>query len=77
LDAARIKCKIITPTFKDFSNGEYRFLTVYGKKARGTMARFIIKNRLEDVEALKLFDEDGYHFNHSLSIGAEWVFTRG
>ena len=77
LDAARIKCKIITPTFKDFSNGEYRFLTVYGKKARGTMARFIIKNRINDIESLKLFDEDGYNFNHTLSKGNDWVFTRG
>jgi len=77
LDAAKIKSKIITPSFKDFSNGEYRFLTVYGKKARGAMARFIINNRLEDVEALKLFDEDGYNFNHQLSIENEWVFTRG
>ena len=77
LDTTKIKCRIVTPFFKDFSNGEYRFLTVYGKKARGTMARFIIKNRLEDVESLKLFDEDGYNFNHLMSTENNWVFTRG
>ncbi len=77
LDAGKIRCRIITPTFKDFSNGEYRFLTVYGKKARGTMAKFILKNRFEDAERLKLFDEDGYNFNHIMSNENEWVFTRG
>jgi len=77
LDPKKLKAEIITPTFKDYKNGTYKFLTVYGKKARGMMARFIIKNRIEEVEKLKLFEEDGYYYNDQLSQGNNWVFTRG
>lgn len=77
LSKEKLNADIITPQFRDFSNGSYKFLTVYGKKARGMMARFIIKNRIEEVEQLKLFDENGYYFNEQLSEGSTWVFTRG
>lgn len=77
LNQKKLNAEIITPTFKDYKNGTYKFLTVYGKKARGMMARFIINNRIEDIENIKLFDEDGYYYNDKLSKGNNWVFTRG
>lgn len=77
LDPNKLKAEIITPTFKDYKNGTYKFLTVYGKKARGMMARFIIQNRIDEIEKLMLFDEDGYYYNDQLSEGNNWVFTRG
>lgn len=70
------KLRVITPVFKEYRNGEYRFLSMFGKKARGMMARYIIQNKLEDPEGIKLFDDDGYSFNEQLSGGDEWVFTR-
>ena len=77
LDTKKLNAEIIKPVFKDYKNGTYKFITVYGKKARGMITRFLIKNRIEKVEELKLFDEDGYFFNDQLSRGNEWVFTRG
>lgn len=77
LNKGKLNAEIITPQFKDYSNGSYKFLTVYGKKARGMMARFIIKNRIENVEHLKLFDEEGYFFNEKLPKDNTWLFTRG
>ena len=77
LDAKKLGAKIITPVFKDFHNGQYRFLTIYGKRARGMMTRFIIQNQISNPEDIKSFDEDGYIFNPGLSKGNEWVFTRG
>lgn len=73
----QIKATIITPQFKDFSGGTYKFLTVYGKKARGMMARFMITRRVTDIDELRLFNEEGYVFNPSLSTETSWVFTRG
>jgi uncharacterized protein len=67
---------VYTPVFKEYRNGEYRFLSVYGKKARGMMARFIIERRMEDPEEMKLFNSEGYYYNDSLSGDREWVFTR-
>jgi uncharacterized protein len=77
IDTSKLPASVITPVFKDFSGGTYKFLTVYGKKARGMMARYIIQNRIENAEQLKLFDAEGYFFNEQLSKGNEWVFTRG
>jgi cytoplasmic iron level regulating protein YaaA (DUF328/UPF0246 family) len=72
-----LNCKIITPVFKEFSNGTYKFMSVFGKRARGLMASYIIRNRLEHPDELKLFGEEGYFYNDNLTEGNQWVFTRG
>ncbi|MFT5211261.1 MAG: cytoplasmic iron level regulating protein YaaA (DUF328/UPF0246 family) [Flavobacterium sp.] len=68
--------KVITPIFKDYSNGTYKILSFYAKKARGHMATYIVKNRIVSPRALKDFDIDGYQFNDALSSDSDWVFTR-
>ena len=77
IDKKKLKAKIITPVFKDFKNGEYKFLSFYGKKARGMMSRYILLNRINKVDDLKFFEEDGYFYNDNLSSGDQLVFTRG
>ena len=68
--------RIITPVFKESHGNGYRNVTIYAKKARGMMLRFIIKNRICEPTYLKAFDEEGYGFNTHLSGKDEWVFTR-
>ncbi len=77
IDPKKINAEIITPVFKEFKNGQYKFLSVFGKKARGLMTRFIIQNKLTDPAQIKLFDLEGYYYNDNLSRDTEWVFTRG
>jgi len=72
----KIEVPIITPIFKEYKNGTYKVISIYAKKARGLMTRFIIQNKLTDPEDLKAFDLEGYHFNNDLSQGREMVFTR-
>lgn len=72
-----LNAEIITPVFKDAKGGEYKVIQVYAKKARGYMAAFIANNAIEEPEAIKAFDTDGYVFNERLTSGNEWVFTRG
>jgi len=67
---------IITPTFKDCKNGQYKIISFFAKKARGLMARYILENRVEDVEGLKNFDVDGYQFSEEQSSSTELVFLR-
>jgi len=67
---------LITPVFKESDGKGFRNVTIYAKKARGMMLRFIIQNRINDPEYLKAFDEDGYYFNNDLSSQREWVFSR-
>jgi hypothetical protein len=68
--------RVIEIDFKDFHKGEYKMISFFAKKARGLMARYAIKNLINEVEDLKGFDLDGYHFNARFSKGDKWVFTR-
>ena len=40
------------------------------------MARYIIKNKLSQVEQLKAFNSDGYYFDTESSSEKELVFKR-
>ena len=72
----KIDHRIISPVFKDEKNGTYKIISFYAKKARGLMARFIIKERIECVEELQRFNANGYAYNGDLSSDNEPVFTR-
>lgn len=74
--AKEIRGKIITPSFKDLKNGQYKPVFLWVKQARGMMARYIVRNRLTNVEDAKGFNMNGYHYNEEMSNGAHWVFTR-
>ncbi len=72
-----LKKPVITPVFKDFqSDGSAKVIMMYAKNARGKMARFIIQNKINNIEDLKSFDDAGYAYNDALSQNNEWVFTR-
>jgi len=77
VNTKKLKGKIITPVFKDFKNGEYKTIMMYAKKARGLMTSFILKNKINQIEDLKAFDEENYCFSNKLSKGNELVFKRG
>lgn len=68
---------VVTPVFKEYRDGAYRFVTLYAKKARGMMCNYIIQNHLTEVDAIKSFNVAGYQFNQTLSSDTDWVFTRG
>lgn len=76
INEKNIKAEIITPIFKQESNGNYRVVSFYAKKARGLMSRFIIKNNLENIEDLKAFDLEGYHYNEKQSNKNQMAFIR-
>ena len=76
MQPASFPYEIITPVFKGSTATGYRNVTIYAKKARGMMLRFIIQNRINTAEYLKAFDEDGYYFNNELSTQKEWLFCR-
>ncbi|WP_158174932.1 peroxide stress protein YaaA [Grimontia hollisae] len=68
--------QVITPVFKDQKNGQYKVISFFAKKARGMMARYIIDNRIDSVEALKAFNMAGYGFCAEESNSKELVFKR-
>lgn len=76
IDTRKLKARIITPSFKESKNGQYQMVSIFAKKARGMMSRFIIENEITDPEEIKAFDLGGYYFNNNLSKENNWVFTR-
>ncbi|MCE1271105.1 MAG: peroxide stress protein YaaA [Acinetobacter sp.] len=71
-----IQAEIIKPVFLDQKNGKYKVISFYAKKARGLMARYLIENKLSQVEQLKAFDSEGYYFDAESSSNKELVFKR-
>jgi cytoplasmic iron level regulating protein YaaA (DUF328/UPF0246 family) len=72
----RLKARVIAPAFRELHDGQYRFLSFYGKKARGMMARHLVKSRGDDPAAILKFREGGYRYHRELSTDDEPVFTR-
>ena len=71
-----LKCRLITPEFRDLKNGKYKIIQFFAKKARGLMVRYAIDHSIRKPEDLKNFDYDGYAFNSELSHSDNWIFSR-
>ncbi|PJG58030.1 peroxide stress protein YaaA [Aeromonas cavernicola] len=71
-----LQARIITPVFKDEKNGQFKIISFYAKKARGMMARYIIKHRLTQVEQLTDFQAEGYRFVAEESDTSTLMFKR-
>ncbi len=76
VDARALKLPVVTPHFREEKDGESRIISFFAKKARGTMARFAIDQRIETAADLKAFDRDGYRFQKAASTDTDWIFTR-
>lgn len=76
IDVKKLDKKIVSPVFMDEKNGKYKIISFYAKKARGTMARYLIQSRVSNVDGIAGFAEDGYAYNPELSKGVDPVFTR-
>ncbi len=66
-----VDCKLL-----DRHKDDYRFMTYFGKRARGVLARYVIQNRINSVGALKRFNEDGYYYSKERSTRDSYVFLR-
>jgi uncharacterized protein len=71
-----LKYPVINPVFKEYKEGELKMITLYAKKARGLMARFIASENITKSQQLKMFNLGGYLFNNELSTTNQWAFTR-
>jgi cytoplasmic iron level regulating protein YaaA (DUF328/UPF0246 family) len=67
---------IISPAFKDLSKGKYKIISFYAKKARGLMASWILRNKIQKEEDLINFNIGGYYFSETESSKNVPVFLR-
>lgn len=68
--------KFITCSFKINKNGVLKIFATDAKDTRGRMINFIVKNKINNVELLKNFNENGYVFREELSNDSEYVFVK-
>jgi cytoplasmic iron level regulating protein YaaA (DUF328/UPF0246 family) len=76
IDVKAIKVPVVTATFKDFKNGEYKTIMTFAKLARGYMTRYIIDTNANTIDDLKGFNYEGYGFSEAMSSETELVFIR-
>jgi cytoplasmic iron level regulating protein YaaA (DUF328/UPF0246 family) len=77
LQAKDLESPVVTPVFKDWKNGQYKVVSFYAKKARGMMAAWAVRKRIQTPAGLKRFKGGGYAYDKALSDDSNWVFTRG
>lgn len=68
---------LVSPDFRVRTAKGLQFQSFTAKVARGTLARWLCEERVEDVAALRSFDRDGWSFNQEGSTAARPLFVRG
>jgi cytoplasmic iron level regulating protein YaaA (DUF328/UPF0246 family) len=76
VDLKALNLKVITPVFMEDKAGTPKIVSFFAKKARGAMARYIIRHRLTDPAGLLDFDSGGYEYRPDLSEDDKPVFVR-
>ena len=76
VDTDELARPVIDVQFKEESDGKKRVIAIYAKRARGMMARYMVKNRVDTTDALKDFNEADYAFDADLSDEQSLVFSR-
>ena len=71
-----LSLRVITPVFLERKDGKDKIASFSAKNARGAMARFIIQNRVLDIDDLKNFNLNRYLFNPEKSSDDRIVFIR-
>ena len=76
VDMSALKTKVVTPVFMEKRDEGNKIIGFYAKKARGQMARYIIENRIKEIDNLKKFNLDNYKYHKELSTETNITFLR-
>ena len=76
VDRRALKARVIDCVFEDWSDGAYRVIGFFAKRARGQMARFAIDRSIESPDGLDAFDAGGYRLDVAASSADRRVFRR-
>ena len=76
VDKKKLKARVINVDFREEKDGELKFVSFFAKKARGLMARYVVKNKIDDVESLLGFDYENYRIAEEHSTDSQLMFVR-
>lgn len=67
---------IIDIDFLEKRETEYKSISTNSKKARGLMLNYMIKNKIQSIDKIKEFSEEGYKYNSEKSSKNRLIFTK-
>ncbi len=74
---SKLKVPVISPIFKDYKNGKLKIISFFAKKARGSMARFLLDTNANTLDEVKGFTTEGYGYSEEFTTNEnEPVFVR-
>lgn len=76
INTKALNANVIDVEFFQYQHDQLRQVVIYTKKARGLMARYVLKHRIKKIEDLKGFDTDGYWYDPNRSTQSKLVFAR-
>ena len=76
VDRRALTPRVVECVFEDWSDGAYKVIGFFAKRARGLMARHAITQRIGHPEGLLAFDADGYRHAPAASRPDRLVFRR-
>jgi uncharacterized protein len=76
VDRTALKLPVVTCRFLEEKAGQARMISFYAKRARGSLARWAILNRIQRAADVKGFDADGYRFDLCASDDETFTFVR-
>jgi len=76
IDIRALKFPVINIQFIEDKGGQQKVIGIFSKKARGMMARYIMQEKIDNVEAIKDFHESGYKFALGHSNENQFTFIR-
>lgn len=76
VDLKTLKAPVIECVFEQEKSGQFKVISFLAKRARGLMARFAIKQRINTPAGLLKFNSEGYTFQESLSTKERLVFRK-
>ena len=72
----KLNYPVVQCQFLDKFRDDYRFMSYYGKRARGMLARHIVVNKVDTLKGLRAFNYANYEYNADRSTKYRLVFTR-
>ncbi|RGP38098.1 peroxide stress protein YaaA [Pseudotabrizicola alkalilacus] len=76
VDSTALRLPVITPVFLEERDGQAKTVSLWAKRARGAMARYICVHQITSPADLRGFTTGGYSHRADLSANGQMVFLR-
>lgn len=71
-----LESEVIQVDFKEWRDGKLKMIGFNAKRARGMMADYIVRERIDKPDDLKAFNQEGYQFSVEDSSASNYLFIR-